>query len=375
MMWALLIHASFAAACDPKPIEAAFGDISPTAGGDRYVELVACDPVAAAAFAPEAFKKIIAGSGGDAAAVAAIKVGAGGTVLRWVGGLEPDDRGPTLAKLGDACAAPEVPAFFVAAEKSLGDDFYRGRWWAGLDSCRAEPVQELLATAVASRRKDRTLFGGLLGVYARNLGEKAIPMLSELVKAETDTAVTIDIIDAFSDAAGVGDPAGLDAEAAKAADAALRALALTLPDKAADQARKTFLSLNDELEADKQAAVRFRSVLQPQGGLLYGVVGVEVATCKKGDVRVETHHAQLLDTGHTWPDQVMERADDKARTAFAMELAASCKGTSKITLTYSEAPFKDAASYTTWVNARLNEVRTANDGVDVKVLPAPAISI
>ncbi len=374
-MWALFIHASLAAPCDPAPIQAAFADISPTAGGDKYVELVACDAAAAKAFAPEAFKKIIAGTGGDAAAIAAIKVGAGATVLTWVSALEPDDRGPTLARLGDGCAAPEVATFFVDAEKSLGDNFYRGRWWAGLDSCRVEPVQQLLATALSSRRKDRTLFGALLGVYARNLGGKAVPMLTELITGETDPAVVIDIVDAFSDAAGVGDPGGINPAAAEAAAAALRTLAPTLPDKSADQTRKTFLSLNDELEADKQVAVRYRSILQPKGGLLYGVVGVEVAVCKKGDTRVEVHHAQVLDTGHTWPDQVAERTDANARSAFAFELAADCKGTSKITMTYPEAPFKDAAAYTAWLNARLNEVRTANPGVDVKVLPATPISI
>lgn len=374
-MWPLLISVSFAGACDPKPIQAAFADISPTAGGDKFVELVACDAAAAKTFAPEAFKKIIAGTGGDAAAVAAIRVGAGDTVRAWVGTLEPDDRGPTLARLGDACATPEVATFFVDAEKALTDKFYSGRWWAALDSCRAEPVQKLLSEALTSRRKDRTLFGGLLDVYARNLGGKAIPALAELVKAETDPAVVIDIIDAFSDAAGVGDVAGVNAEAAKAADEALKVLAPTLPEAAADQARKTFLSLGDEAEADKQAAVRFRPVLQPGGGLLYGVIGVEVATCKKGDTKVEVHHAQILEAGRTWPDQLADRADAKARAAFAFELAASCKGTSTITLTWSETPFKDTAAFTTWLNAELNTVRKTNAGVDVKVLPAPQLAL
>lgn len=375
-MWVLLIGSAFAAApCDAKALQASFTDISPTAAGERFVELAGCDPVAAKAFAPEAFQKVIAGNGGDAAVVAAIKLGAGETVRNWLLGLEPDDRGPTLSKLGDTCETPEVPGFFVESEKALTDRFYSGRWWAALDSCRAPAVQALLNRALTERRKDRTLYGGLLDVYARNLGAKAIPALAAMVKAETDPLVIIDIVDSFPDAAGVGDAAGANPEVVLAAATALKEASPNLPEKAADQARKALLSLNDELAADQLVTVRFKSLLQPDGSLLYGVLGVEVATCKKGDTRIDVHHAMLRDSGHTWPDQLAERAEGGARSAFGFKLGEQCRGTSEVSFQWSETPFKDAAAFNKWLGDQMDRVRVGHPGVDVKVYPAAPLQL
>jgi hypothetical protein len=94
-MWALFVAAAFAAPCDPKPLQAAWADVSPNAAGDRYVELVACDAGAAKAFAPEAFKKVLPGPGGEAAAIAAIKAGAG-----------PTSGGPPCPASGTRAPAP-----------------------------------------------------------------------------------------------------------------------------------------------------------------------------------------------------------------------------------------------------------------------------
>jgi len=375
MSMLLLAFSALASACDAKPLVAAFAEVSPAAAGDEFVKIAACDAAAAKALAPEAFKRIIAGPGGQAAAVQAVKLGAGPEVLAWIGRMQPDERGSTLAQLGDSCATPEVGPFFVASAATLAERFYSERWWAGLDGCRVPEVQALLGSAVTAKRKDRTLFAALLDVYARNLGGSAVPMLTDLLKSETDTMVLIDIIDAFPAAAGVGDAAGMNAEAAKAASAALRELAPGLPEKTADQSRKALLSLGDELAADKLSVTRYRPVAQPDGGLLYGVVGVEVATCKKGDTRVEIHQAQVKDTGHTWPDQLAERVEPKARDLFALELAANCKGTSAISFRYTEVPIKDAAAYGTWLDTQLKEIQSANPGVNAKVYPYEPMSL
>lgn len=372
-MWSVLVLA--AAACDGPALVTAFAEVSPAAAGDRFAELAACDATAARTLAPEAFKRIIAGPGGDAAARVALGLGGAETVRAWIVALEPDDRGPTLARLGDGCDKPEVAAFFVDAERALGDRFYAERWWAALDSCRAQPVQVLLGNALQTRKRDRTLFGGLLDVYARNLGEAALPLLKDLAASETDPAVLIDIVDAIPDAAGVGEATGANPAAVTAATRVLRELAPRLPDKAADGARKAFLALNDEQAADGVASVRFRSVLQPDGGFLYGVVAIESATCKKGDARVEVHHALVRESGDTWPDQLAERTEPGARGVFDLNLAESCKGTGTVNFRYPEQPFKDEPAYKIWLASELAKAQRESALVNLKVYPYDPLSI
>ena len=134
-----------------------------------------------------------------------------------------------------------------------------------------------------------------------------------------------------------------------------------------DAVRAAFLTLGNEPAADNTVAMRYRSVLQAEGGLLYGVVAVEKATCKKGDIRVEIHTAEVNDTGHTWPDQLLERVDPAARAAFDLDLAANCKGTSVISFVVPEAPFKDIAAYKSWSDKAVAEVQKANAPVAAKV--------
>lgn len=375
LLLAALAPDAAAATCDAKGITARFNDASPSGAGVIYAELAACDAAAAKTLAPTAFQKIIAGDGGNQAALAAIKGGSGGEVRSWVGRLESDERSSTIAWLGNQCTEATVPAWFLDTEKTLGKTFYDQRWFAALANCRDASVQTYLGGAVDRARADRGLFAGLLATYARNLGKAAIPGLGDRLGSETDPLVAIDLVKALPDAAGVGNEGGANPEGVALAVATLDKVAVKLPEKSLDSVRRAYLALGAEANADNLAAIRYKNLMQADGGLLYGVVGVEKATCKKGDIKVEAHTAQVKDTGHTWPDQLMERVDPAARAVFDLDLAENCKGTSEISFLITEGPLKDANEYKTWVDKTLSGVQKANGGADVKVYPYEPIGL
>ena len=103
--------------------------------------------------------------------------------------LEPDERGRTIAFLGKACKDEEaLQGFFTRAHNDLGEQFWQERWHKGLSDCRADSIQEILTKAVADEglQKDQTRFFTVLEVYARNLGNKAIPTISALAQGSQD---------------------------------------------------------------------------------------------------------------------------------------------------------------------------------------------
>jgi hypothetical protein len=161
----------------------------------------------------------------------------------------------------------------------------------------------------------------------------------------------------------------------KSAVAAIVEVAPTLPPKAVDQARITLLSLGAEADSDKMVVHRFRDVLQPSGGLLYGLVATEVATCKKGDTRVTIHTAQVNEGGKTWPDQLDARVKDGMNVSMKLDLADSCKGTGTVETATPVQPFKDAAAYQAWVDKTIEEIQKKNAGIKIKVVPEDALSL
>lgn len=349
-----LILAAQAAPCDVKALQTSFEAASPSSSGKIYAEMAACDAAAAKGYAPTAFKKILAGEGGDAAALAAIGVGAGDQVRAWAMTREPDERSALIKGLGGACDKPGVPGFFTATATSLGDKFWSEGWYTGLASCRDPGVQNMLKTAVASRTADRSRYFSILSVFARNLGKDAVPVLRAMLEKETDPEIAATLVQTFLDAA--------DADPAAKAPAveAILALAPTLPDQAVNQARTALLTLGAEAESDSMALFRYDAVKQADGSLLYGVAVIEVATCKKGDTRVEVHAAKLKDPGRTWPDQLAARVKDHITAGFSLTLASRCKGTSTLTTVTPEQPFKDAAAYDAWVQGVIEEAAKQN---------------
>lgn len=365
-MWLVLAFAAHALPCDAKALGLALTEAGPAASAKAYSELAACDPAAAKAAAPDAFRKILAGEAGSAAMIAAVSAGGWQPVRDWLGVQEPDDRARAITKLGQSCGAKDVPAFFVDTGRLLGPKFWADRWYRGLAECRDPGVQELLKAALANPAQDRTQFFGILEAYCRNLGADALPELRRLLGEQKDPEVAALVVNAFSNAAQVGSAAGTNNETAKLAAAAINELAGSLPDRAIDQARTTLLALGAEADSDKLAAVRHKALLQPTGGLLYGVVTTEVATCKKGDVKVELHYATITDTGHTWPDQVAERIAPAVQAAFGLDLASKCKGTGTVESVTPPSPLKDEAAFKAWVATELQAATKKNPGVKIK---------
>lgn len=374
-MWLAVALAAHAQTCDVKALTQALTDAGPAAAGKAYADLAACDPKAGMNAAPDAFKRLLAGPNGDAAALAAVKIGAWQPVRDWIPTLEPDERSRTINKLGQTCDVKEVPAFFVESAKVLGDKFYTDRWYAGLDECRDAAVRELLRAEVARPTRDAIRFKSVLETYSRNLGPDAVPVLEALLADHKEPETSSYIVESFADAAGVGSAAGANPDATAKAVAALVKVAPSLPTQAVDKARPTLLALGAEIESDKLAAVRYKDVAKADGGLVYGVVVAEVATCKKGDKRVQYHHAQVLDTGHTWPDQVADRIGADLAGNFELRLAESCKGTGTVKTVTSPTPLKDTAAYNTWIDATLKELQKENPVQKAKVEPHDPLKI
>lgn len=374
-MWLALALAAQAQTCDAKALTKALAEAGPASTGKAFAELAACDPKAATAAAPEAFKRTLAGPNGDAAVLAAVKIGAWQAVRDWVPSLMSDERSSTINKLGQSCDVKEVPAFFIDSAKVLGDSFYSDRWYAGLDDCREASVRELLRAELAKPVKDPIRFKSVLDTYSRNLGADAVPVLKALLGDQKNPELATYIVESFADAAGVGSANGANADATGKAVAAIQEVAPSLPGAAVDKARQTLLALGAELESDKLAAVRYKDVAKADGGLTYGVVLAEIATCKKGDTKVQYHHAQLLDTGHTWPDQVGDRVGGQLAGAFELKLAESCKGTGTTKVVTSDVPFKDNGAYQAWVDARLKELQKENPVEKAKVVPHDPLKI
>lgn len=367
MLLALILSAH--ATCDAKALTTALNEASPAGTGKAYAELAACDATAAKSAAATSLQKSLPGDSGNAAALAAISVGAGDAVRTWLPGLEPDERAQTLNQLGLSCDKTGVPAFFTDSVGALGDKFWSTGWYKALDDCRDPSVQEMLRTAVTTGKFDRTVYFGLLEMFSRNMGKNAIPTLQSLLSSQTDPETLAQVISAFTDAAGQ------DAQAIALSVQAIKTAAPALPTLAVEQARTTLVGFGAEQDADQLVTVRYKDALQSGGGLIYGVMVIETATCKKGDVRIEIHHAQVLDSGKTWPDQLVERVTPSFATSFTLGLAERCKGTGSAETRSSSAPFKDATAYKAWVTEQITEIQQKNPAIKPKELAAEPITI
>ncbi len=373
----LALSPAFAApksAPPPSPCQAqvdAVAAATPNGAGKAFAELAACDAALAKTSAPTAFANMLAGPGGDAAMLAALKIGAGADVRAWIGKLQANERAAAVDVLGKSCDQPGVAAFWTETAQTAGDDFWTGAWFKGLDECRDASVRPLLTAALEAPVKDRTRYLSLIEVASRNYGVEAIPMLgAQLDKHLADAELSTYIVRAFADAAGVGDVKGMDKDAAVKAIATVQAVAGKLPDQAVDQARRTLGALGaDEQVTDQLSLVRHKAVLQSGGKLMYGVFAHEVATCKKGEVKVEVHHAPAHVVA--WPDQTKDRVTPQIAPPtgiWKLDLGTRCKGTGVITVTTSELPLKDQAAYDGWAAAQLKELEKAQAGVKIKTV-------
>lgn len=375
MLLALVVTALAAPKAPPAPAcvaeaQKVLADAGPASAGKAWLDLATCDAASGKAAAPEAWKKIIAGSGADAAAVKAIELGLGDHIRAWADTLQPDEKSAFVNTLGEQCSNAAVPGFFVESSKALGDKFWSGRWFAGLDACRVPAAVELLQAGVDSQKQERGRYKAVLETMARNLGKDMIPVLEGKLTTEKDPEIASYLVGAFADAAGVGSVAGLNVEAANTAVATIVKLAPTLPEPALEGARTTLLALRDEAASDAMAAQRYRAVAQADGSLQYGVYVTKVATCKK-DTKIEVHTMLLTQAGKTWPDQVGIRARTHV-DALSWKLPKDCTG--EVVVTPSPTPLKDAAAFDAFTKAQDTELQKKHPEVKVKIFaeaPSP----
>ncbi len=370
MLIALISTAAFAQDCDSAALQTAVDEAAPASVSRAYVALAACDAEAAKEVAPAAFEKALTGTDGNALLVAAIEVGAGEDGRRWIEGQQSDERSSTIAGVGKACAESEaVQAFVVDAHQNLGNSFWADRWYRSLADCRVPAIQDLLNAEVADPSDDRTRFFGVLEVWARNLGGAAVPTLKELASTIENEEELTYVVNAFADAAQVGSLDGQDAEATTAAIAAINEVAPNLPARAVEQARTTLTSLGASTDADALVRYRFADKTREDGRLHWGVIAVEVATCKKGDTWLGVHTGSVNDVGTVWPDQI-QGATDTALAAWTFELADKCKGTQSLEVYLPSEP-QTADELEAWTKDQLEELekRSAKKRVDVAEPP------
>jgi len=329
-----------------------------------FQQLSECDAPAAKRVAPTVIPTLIGESDGFNAAVAAINVGAGSTVMDWMASLQRDEQSRGVRALGKTCQDSEaVQSFLVSAAADMGDRFWTERWYRSLAECRSASTTQLLVDRVeAGAGEDRSSFFGVVEAYAVNVGLDALPKLSTLVETESDLEMQVNLIGAFADASQAGTLKGLDARIAEKAADAVRGLAPKLPAQTMDKARVTLQTLMDEAGADQLVALRYQDLQQSDGSLLYGAVVFENASCKNDKVAQRYHVAEAHDPGQTWPDQLEEKVRTSVELNWSLNLAERCKGTGEVVYLLPEEPFADKDAFRAWVK----EVVRKNTNADVK---------
>lgn len=349
---------SQAQACNPAALGKALAEASPVQAGALFVELAACDVPAARKVVGKELLRVVPGTDGDAAAVAAVEIGATDVLLRWMAGMEPKDRARTISALGEACESrPPVREFLLSGRDRLGEAFWTDRWFRALSRCQGPEVGALLATELdRPPGPDRTRFLGLLEVYARSQGPAAIPKLKELAGKHGDVETLTYIVQAFADAARVG-TAGARPEDVAAAAAALVELGPSLPPKVVDAARVALQSMGAEAQADGLAMERWRERRQADGSLLWGAVVVETSPCKKGSQTWRNIHPVLLrDPGGIWVDQLAARAQARVEPALGLSLGKKCKAEASLDWRFPKEPFADEAAWQAWRAEQLKAI-------------------
>ena len=367
--------------CDARKLSGAVAKEPPLSAAQRFVELAACDAKVANRVAKDALPRFIGGDEGNAALVAALEVGAGDAAIAWVDGLQSDERARAVDALGKACPESEaVRGFFKARRDALGADFWSQRWYRALANCPNDDMQAILWDALAeSPDKDRTRWFAVLETASRGSGAAALPKLGELLAGASDPEVQSNVVAAFADASGVGAVDGVDAKAAKASVAAILKAAPALQPKAVEQARITVGALGDTAAANGLVVVRYKDAATEEGRLLWGVVVVEDAQCKKGKQRWQRATiAEAWDVGVTWPDQVRAKVEAAGPATWPLDLADKCKASeSSVEYLISGEPFADAAALDQWAD-KVWSKKKADDAKKVIVLKgadAPNLSL
>ncbi|MGB0638690.1 MAG: hypothetical protein ACPGTU_05125, partial [Myxococcota bacterium] len=93
MLLSLLLSLSVHAAdCDAGELTSSLKEATPHEAAPLFVQLAQCDAAAAKKVAKTAIPQLVAESAGFEAAIAAINVGAGDSVMTWMASRQQDER-------------------------------------------------------------------------------------------------------------------------------------------------------------------------------------------------------------------------------------------------------------------------------------------
>ena len=355
-MWPLMIiGAALANDCDLAALTTSLEEASPIAVPRAYVNLAKCDQGAAKKQASAALKRTLAGSDANEAVLAALNAGAEDEVRGWLKTLEPDQRSRTIKYLGRACKdSKQVSDFFVISHDLLGPDFWKERWHRGLTDCRNDDIQYLLTTAlddpyVGRGTQYRDKFFAFLEVYARNLGEKSLPLLKELIEGTTEEREKTLLISLYADAANVGSVEGTNPDVAAKAVAELTAMGPELPPKVIDQARDTLTALGSADVASSFAKYRWpeRTV---NGSYLYKAAAHEIVTCKNEKKVANFHYGEFTEAGNMWPNEINEKLSEILTQNWSLnDVATKCKGSLDLQVSMIVEPLPNSEDPKDWL--------------------------
>ena len=352
----LFLNISFAdcnVAALSKTATSGAGDSS----AEAFLSLLSCDANTAKRIGSSAISKFVPNDTSYQAVAGSLQIGLYKDVASWVAGLQSDEKPLVLRYLGDNCNVEGVENFFVEQSKSLGDAYWNDRWYKYTSKCQGDANLSLLETEVRKKEElDRTRYFGVLTAYARTAGVKSLPLLKEQLENESNEEVQINLIQAFSDAAGNGTDTGIDQKIAAEASGIIFDQAEKYGQKSLNQARTTLKVLQDLEKADALAGYAYKANLQEDGSLLWGVIAVENGTCKKGKKQQQVHSASVKDMRKsTWNDELKDHVRDVVEVQWEgfFTLDSKCSTDYGIEYIVPSAPFTTQDEYQEWLEKNL----------------------
>lgn len=336
------------------------GDAAATA----FIGLSECTPDVAKKYISTTVPTFFGTEVGTQAAVTAVKLGGAKTVLDWMTTLEPSEQKVLLRSLGNDCQQDEVVRqMFLDVAANDPERFWGNRFYQYLSECRVDSIQTLLQDKFhEGTDQGYAQYFSVASVYARNLESISIPILSEALAKATDGNVQSNLISSISEAVTTtlenhADDKKLVRDVGIAGIDAIFGKASMLTPEALTQARISLTALNAEAEVDELAGYYYQSYKQPDGNLLWGLVIVEDAVCKKGKPKQRIHVTSIVEPGTNWADTLTQRVQEPAEYQWGLKLGEECKGTSETRYFVTEKPVHNQEELLVWQQEQLKAYR------------------
>ena len=334
-----------------KTIETNTGDAAAVA----FSALAQCDPNKARHFARTTVSTFRPNKEGYEATVWAMRLGEKALAMNWMKRLSPSDQKEFLRMLGNSCKNDKVvQEFFLDKAANDADKFWGNSYYEHLLTCRVISIQEVLSKQIdVGLEQESSQYFSVMSVYARNLEYNSLPKLGELLAASEDVEAQTKIIAAIFEAVdettkNYAEDKNIIRNVNKDSVKIIVDSSHKLEQETLSQVRVFLTAIGAEAEADSMAGYYYKDQKQDDETLLWGVVVVENATCRKGKLKQSIHSGSIIEQGNTWADQLEERVSEVASFAWDIDLAKSCKGTSEIVYFVPPAPFSNIDEYDVW---------------------------